>query len=134
MIRKIIDADREYIYSIIKNEFGIIYNKDNVYTNWYVYEVDNNIIGFINYDIIYDKSEIEYIYVDEKYRNSNIATKLLEEMIKSIKINNVDSITLEVKSNNKIAINFYKKNGFKEIAIRKNYYGDIDAILMMKSW
>ena len=129
MIRKINDLDREYLYSIIEKEFNTSY-KDNIYTNWLIYELDNNIVGFINYDVIYDKTEIEYIYVDKKYRNKGIATKLLNEMINNL--TKVD-ISLEVRSNNIEAINFYKKNKFKEITIRKNYYGSVDAILMIRS-
>ncbi len=129
MIRKINDLDREYLYSIIEKEFNTSY-KDNIYTNWLIYELDNNIVGFINYDVIYDKTEIEYIYVDKKYRNKGIATKLLNEMITNL--TKVD-ISLEVRSNNIEAINFYKKNKFKEITIRKNYYGSVDAILMIRS-
>lgn len=46
--------------------------------------------------------------------------------------NKVVNITLEVRISNIIAINLYKKFGFKEVALRKYYYGDEDAILMEK--
>lgn len=133
MIRKNKEEDKTYLYSIINKEFNTNY-KDNTYTNWYIYEEDNKIIGFINYDIIYDKSEIEYIFVDYKYRNKKIATKLLNKMIDDLNNKNIKNITLEVRSDNKSAISFYEKNSFKAVAIRKNYYKDTDAILMMRSW
>ena len=41
-------------------------------------------------------------------------------------------ITLEVRMSNEIAINLYKKFGFREVAIRRYYYGDEDGILMEK--
>ena len=134
MIRKIQDSDRDYIYSILEKQFKVTYYTDNIYTNWYIYEENNKIIGFINYDVIYEKSEIEYIYVDKKYRNKNLGTELLNMMFQNLEKRNVENVTLEVRSDNKIAINFYKKNGFKEVSIRKNYYKNKDAILMMKSW
>lgn len=134
MIRKIQDSDREFIYSILEKVFKVTYYDDTFYTNWYIYEKNNKIIGFINYDVIYEKAEIEYIYVEKKYRNSNIGTELLNEAMNNMKKRDVESVTLEVRSNNQIAINFYKKNGFKKVAIRKRYYKNIDAILMMKSW
>ena len=34
----------------------------------------------------------------------------------------IKNIFLEVRESNQTAINFYKKNKFKEISIRKNYY------------
>ena len=37
---------------------------------------------------------------------------------------------LEVNKENTYAIKLYKKVGFKEVAIRKNYYDGVDGILM----
>ena len=48
------------------------------------------------------------------------------------KICKLNKITLEVNENNKIAINFYKKNNFYEINCRRNYYGDDSAIIMKR--
>ena len=44
----------------------------------------------------------------------------------------VQNLTLEVRKSNEVAISFYKKNGFNEVAVRKNYYKGEDGILMMK--
>ena len=44
----------------------------------------------------------------------------------------VINITLEVRVSNIPAINLYKKFGFREVALRKYYYGDEDGILMEK--
>ena len=43
-------------------------------------------------------------------------------------------ITLEVRQSNITAVNLYKKNGFKQVAIRKNYYNNPieSAIIMTK--
>ena len=123
----------QYLYDLVESEFNVKYS-DNVYTNWLVYIDNNKIIGFLNYDSIYDKAEIEYIYVDPLYRKSGIATKLFNKMLEDLDKKNIDSITLEVRSDNTSAINFYEKNGFKSVSIRKNYYGNIDAILMIRSW
>jgi len=38
-------------------------------------------------------------------------------------------VFLEVNENNQ-AVKFYNKNGFTEIARRKNYYGNENAIIM----
>lgn len=109
--------------------------KDNYYSNIsdftkiYTYTVENKTIGFLVFDVIYEKCEIIDIYVSENYRRQNIAYKLISEIEKDFDIEN---ITLEVSSNNISAINLYKKLNFKEVAIRKNYYNDSDAILMLK--
>ena len=128
MIRKASPEDLKELYLLVEKEFGVKY-KDNVFTNWLVYEEDDEIIGFINYDSIYENAEIEYIFVKEEHRKLGIATKLLNKMIEELKGKN---ITLEVSSNNIEAINFYKKNNFIEVAKREKYYGKYDAILMIR--
>ena len=72
--------------------------------------------------------------MDKKYRNNKIATQLVDKMIENLNKKEINSITLEVNSNNVGAIEFYKMNKFKQVAVRKNYYGKDDAILMMRSW
>lgn len=43
-------------------------------------------------------------------------------------------IFLEVNESNEKAIKLYKKNGFEEISVRKNYYGNNqNAVIMMKN-
>lgn len=132
MIRSITDHDREEIYKLIKEEFDINYKCDTPFTHWYIYEEKKHIIGFINIDIIYDKSEIEYLYIRRENRKKKIATRLLQEIEKELKKNKIINITLEVNVNNKIAISFYEKNGFKKSSIRRKYYKNADAYLMLK--
>lgn len=90
---------------------------------------DSKIIGFISCSIIYDRCEINYIAVEKKIRRRGIAQKLLDYVINN---NNFDSISLEVRKDNIEAINFYLKNGFEKVSIRKNYYGNVDGYLMVK--
>lgn len=89
---------------------------------------DQCVKGIIVYDLIYDRIEIEYIIIEEICKRQGIGTKLLKELEK----NNIKNITLEVRESNKVAINFYKKNGFVITSIRKNYYGDENGYLMLK--
>ena len=95
--------------------------------------IENNIsIGYLEYSLIYDRIEIDNILVKEEFRNKGIGTKLLEYLIEYSKENKIENITLEVRISNTIARNLYKKMGFNEVATRKYYYGDEDAILMEK--
>lgn len=100
---------------------------DKVFFNSLV-SVDDKINGIIVYNLFYDRIEIEYIIILEEYRKKGIGSKLLSEIEKE----NINNITLEVRESNIAAINFYKKNGYKIEAMRKNYYGNEDGYLMMK--
>ena len=95
--------------------------------------IENNIsIGYLEYSLIYDRIEIDNIFVEKEHRGKGIGTKLLEYIINYSKNNKIINITLEVRASNTIAQNLYKKKGFIEVAIRKYYYGDEDALLMEK--
>ena len=80
----------------------------------YVYIIDDNVCSYlVSLDSI-DVYEVISIATAIEYRNKQCAQKLLD------KIKNKD-IFLEVRESNLSAINFYKKNNFKQISIRKKY-------------
>lgn len=103
---------------------------DSPFRKYLGYYEKDKILGYLIYDIIYDRAELVNIYVLENYRNNKIGTQLLQQLINIAKKNNCKNITLEVRKSNKYAILLYKKYNFKEVAIRKGYYSGEDGILM----
>ena len=131
MIRELEEKDFIKVNELLK-DFNYELNKesfDNDFLKTLVYE-NGFIKGVLVYQYIYNRAEIDYIIVDNNYRKLGIATKLLKYLEDSHKL---DNITLEVRESNKEAINFYLKNGFKEVTRRKNYYKEEDGILMIKN-
>lgn len=127
MIKEITSSSLELKKFLSENKISIIDN--DPFSKFIVYLEDTKIIGFLSYSVIYERAEINYIFVLESYRGKKVASKMLNYMISSCKI--CDNITLEVRKSNSIAISLYKKFGFKEVAIRENYYNNEDGILMM---
>ena len=104
----------------------------NPFTNYFVLYKDNELIGFINFDVIYDRCELININVINKEKGNGYGNFLMDYMFEYINKNNITNITLEVRVDNLVAIQMYEKFGFKKQAIRKNYYQGIDGILMEK--
>jgi len=104
----------------------------NPYARKINYYQENKIIGYLDYSLIYDRIEIDNFFVDEERRGQGIGKKLLSYLVVIAINNHVVNITLEVRNSNEIARNLYKKFGFREVALRKFYYGDEDGILMEK--
>lgn len=130
MIREFNTADLEQVNSLLSVfNYNINLSSCNDFFNIIVCE-KSSIVGVLVYDKIYDRIEIEYIVVHPSYRDCGIATSMLKYIEK--KYNDVKNITLEVRNSNESAINFYSKNGFSKVTIRKNYYGNEDGILMIK--
>jgi len=96
------------------------------------YIEDNKVIGILKYSLIYDRMEIDNIEVDVEHRGKGIGTKLMSYLVSKAIENRVINITLEVRISNEVARHLYKKFGFREVALRKFYYGDEDGILMEK--
>lgn len=88
--------------------------------------------GYVFFEVMYDRIEINTFFVKEEYRNKKIGTKLLEYLINYAKEKGMINITLEVRCNNDVAIHLYEKFGFKKVATREKYYDGIDGILMEK--
>jgi ribosomal protein S18 acetylase RimI-like enzyme len=81
-----------------------------------VAELGKEIVGFIDQWIIYDfvhgarLSYIPNLYVRSKQRKKGVATKLLQEVMKSAEKMGVLEIHVTTRFDNKPAINLYKKH------------------------
>ena len=106
--------------------------KTNPFSRKIEYIENDKSIGYLEYSLIYDRMEIDNFFVEEEYRNKGIGTKLLAHLVSLAITYRVVNITLEVRVSNQPAISLYKKFGFREVALRKYYYGDEDGILMEK--
>ena len=127
---EIID-DINLVLSFIRNFFPQYSGSDNPFEKIICYKVDDKVIGFMSYSIIYENADINYIAVDLDYRRKGVAQKMFEYALSDLKNNMVEKFSLEVRADNKEAINFYLKNGFKIFDIRKKYYGECDGYLMV---
>lgn len=128
-LTKLIQDERKYDNSIdenfiVKNYYkNVIKNKNNILL---CYEEDNVIKGYIYLKLITNENTkgylIDGLYVDTKYRNNGIATKLIENALTIINKKNAGFIDINVMANNKVAICLYKKFGFADfkINLRKN--------------
>lgn len=122
--------DNKYLQQIINLEselftssFKQIYRVDpNI--EYYVYLVDNVVVGYLTYknqDLSYD---IIQIGVSKNYQNQGIATKLMAQIMDH-------NVSLEVNSTNTKAIGLYTKLGFKKVCDLPNYYQGVDGIRML---
>lgn len=71
-----------------------------------------------------DLKEIELynIAVKSNFRNQGIGQTLLNHLLANAASQNVSKIRLEVRQSNSAAIQFYKKNGFRSVYVRNNFY------------
>ena len=104
----------------------------NPYARRIEYYEKDKVFGYANYSLIYDRMELDNIFVEELRRKEGIGKRLMSYLVAIAIENHVVNITLEVRVSNEIARNLYKSFGFREVALRRFYYGDEDGILMEK--
>jgi [ribosomal protein S18]-alanine N-acetyltransferase len=92
------------------------------------------LIGYLFAVIIPDEAHVGNLAVHPSERGRGVAQKLLDRLIEDARSEGVRRVTLEVRETNRTARNFYYKNDFIDIAIRKNYYRSPveDAIVMYR--
>ena len=89
-----------------------------------IWKIDiGKIIGYVSFFEIKDEAEIIKIGIEKSYQRKNYGSHVISEM----KRIGIKKIFLEVSIENVEAINFYLKNGFYKIGIRKEYYKQKDG-------
>ena len=121
------DFDEFWNAGVLKNEL------ENPLSIYIVALNQGEVVGYAGLWQPDDEGHVTNIVTKKDKRGNNIGTLMLEEIINIAKNKNMKSITLEVNVNNNIAINLYKKYGFKEVGTRPKYYNNTDdAIIMTK--
>lgn len=93
------------------------------------------ISGYLLYSVLSGEAELLRIAVSEDFRGRGYADRLMQSWMKllaDVPEEKAVRILLEVRAGNKAANQLYRKYGFEELAIRKNYYRnpDDDARIM----
>ncbi|PLR76511.1 ribosomal-protein-alanine N-acetyltransferase [Bacillus sp. V3-13] len=104
----------------------------NQFAVYIVLEDGNQIVGYCGAWIVVDEAHITNIALLPGYRGKKLGEALMQKMISVAKELGARTATLEVRVSNYVAQSLYRKLGFQDGAIRKNYYTDNqeDALVM----
>ena len=91
-----------------------------------VVESGKVIVGYIIFDM---SGHIHSTAVKPEYRRKGFGKMLFSHVLMRVE----KKLWLEVRSKNRVAIEFYKKMGMKMINKIPGYYGDDDALIMVFS-
>ncbi len=94
-------------------------------------EIEGKIVAYACVWISFGEADVANIAVEKNYRGKGIGTKLFAEIIRRIKLRDVNGITLEVRVSNTAAIKLYEKFGLRGVGVRKGYYEDGEDALIM---
>ncbi len=101
-----------------------------------VAEGEGKVLGYAIGWIGLEELHIGNLAVDPPKRGEGIGRGLLIALISRGVKKECKMATLELRESNQIALNLYAKEGFKPVAVRRNYYRrpKEDAIVMIKEF
>lgn len=79
-------------------------------------------VGFVLVRIVDADSEILTIAVAQAYQGSGIGRRLMEEALRLVFREGVETLHLEVEAENHVAVGLYKSLDFETVGERKAYY------------
>ena len=141
VIRKISEEDISCVAEMERSIFGSHISDENFRKdalnpdNVYLVAVDGDeIAGYCGFIVSYENADLCNIAVLDKYRRRHLADDMLKKAFDICADMGVESILLEVRPSNAGAISLYRKNDFKEISVRNNYYINPteNALIMQK--
>lgn len=139
LIREMLKKDLKFVLQVEEECFTMpwtmsdfeeeIKNPSAVYL---VAELDGVVVGFSGLWNILNEGNITNIAIKKEYQSQGIGTKLLEALINHSAKMGMVALTLEVRVSNLSAQHLYKKLGFEQAGIRKDFYQypKEDAIIM----
>ncbi len=128
MIRKFANGDQKAIALLEKecffepwSENAILESHSNS-TLFLLFEEKDKVLGYVGLQIVLDEGYITNVAVTENARKKGVGTALISHLKEVAKEKGLRFISLEVRESNLPAITLYKKQGFKTVGKRKNFY------------
>ncbi len=144
-IRRMQSEDLPQVFELDRNSFSLPWPERS-----FRFELENNevsrcwvaellpesgaplLVAMIVVWMIADEVHVATLAVSPEYRRQKIAQRLLAHTLIDAYHSGANSSFLEVRRSNQAAITLYQRFGYREVAVRRNYYKDNqeDAILM----
>ena len=83
---------------------------------------DGLIVAYAGCWVLANEGHITNVAVDPAYQGMGLGRRLMNELILRVKELGVDSMTLEVRPSNQVALNLYTSLGFRSVGQRPKYY------------
>lgn len=108
-----------WTYEAIREEV-----ENNPRAHYFVFEIQNKIIGYCGMWVIFEEGHITNLAIDPAQSCKGYGHQMLEAFIDEADKLGVTDLTLEVRFGNASAIHLYNKSGFRSVGLRKGYYLD----------
>lgn len=110
--------------------------RDNGYACYLVADTGKNgqVLGYAGSWVLFGEAHITTLAVHSDYRRAGVGSTLLTSLMEKAYKLGACQIFLEVRDSNGAARTLYEKLGFQIKGIRKKYYHDEDAVVMIRDF
>ena len=118
------------------SENAIISELTNPLSLWIVAKEGDRVVGYVGSQAVMGEADMMNLAVHPEYRKKGVGCALVSSLIQKLKVKDVYSLTLEVRSSNEAAKKLYASLGFLQVGCRPNYYHSPkeDALILRKEW
>ena len=118
------------------SENSIASELGNKLSLWLVALEGECVIGYVGSQTVLGWTDMMNVAVHPDFRRCGVGRMLIEELIRRLKEQGSECLTLEVRASNESAKALYFGLGFTEVGRRKNYYHNPkeDALILRKEW
>ena len=102
------------------------------FSHCFLIEDGGQVCGYCVLSVLFEDAEVLNVAVSKAHRKKGYGALLMEAMLERAIALGATQCFLEVRESNVAAIALYKKYGFSQYGIRKNYYEDGENALTMK--
>lgn len=108
--------------------------RDGVYPR--VARLQGRLAAYLIAWFVLDEAHLANIATNPEFRRRGVAQALLDDLLLEARRREAKLIVLEVRVSNEAAIRLYRQYGFREVAIRRNYYArqKEDALVMIRTF
>jgi len=96
----------------------------------YMAAEEDDVVGFGGVMVVGEEAHVTNLLVDPGWRRQGIGLRLMIALIEAAVAAGARHLTLEVRSKNQTAQAMYSRLGLAPIGIRRDYYGDDDALIL----
>ena len=118
------------------SENSVASELNNPLSLWLVAVEGEKVAGYVGSQSVMGESDMMNVAVHPDFRRQGIGERLILDLIDQLNQRGNHSLTLEVRASNVSAIALYRKLGFVQVGLRKNYYRNPkeDALILRKEW
>jgi len=95
---------------------------DSGYETWIIRDGSNALAGYFLLMQAMDEAHLLNITVSAEFQHRGLGRMLLDKVVELSRSKAIRSVLLEVRPSNQHALSIYKRYGFSQIGIRRNYY------------